>query len=108
MMKEIPEKRPVVKVCVHKDCCEKGSDRIYRRLLREAPPDLDIRKTDECFRFCKKGPNIAVDGKVLHHLSESNVLSRVRSEFRHPSAKKDGIGTRSIDELDDLLDSMGP
>ncbi len=100
-------RKPIVKVCVHRDCCERGSQQIYARLEREVSSDMDVRKTDECFRFCKKGPNVAVDGAVLHHMHERNVVSRVRSEVRSPSVKKDGIGTRTIDELDDLLDTFG-
>ncbi|QQS15757.1 MAG: (2Fe-2S) ferredoxin domain-containing protein [Candidatus Moraniibacteriota bacterium] len=101
-------KKPFVKVCVHRDCCEKGSDRLYAKLSHEVSSDeADIQKTEDCFRFCKKGPNIAVDGNVLHHMNERNVVSRVRSEIRRPSFKKDGIGTRPIDELDDVLDNIG-
>lgn len=106
MESQISPRKPVVKVCVHRDCCEGGSERIYARLAKEASADMDIRKTEDCFRFCKKGPNVAVDGNVLHHMSEANALSRIRSEIRSPSAKKDGIGTRTIDELDDLLDNL--
>jgi len=101
-----PRKRTLVNVCVHGDCCRKGSERIYERLVQAKLPDVDVRKTEDCFRFCKMGPNVAVDGNVLHHVSEKGAVSRVRSEIWFPSLKTDGVGTRKIEELDDVLDSL--
>lgn len=98
--------KPIVKVCVHRDCCGRGSERLYEALHRECSAEADIRKTDECFRFCKSGPNIAVSGNVLHHMNERDAVSRVRSEIRHPSKKTDGVGSRAIDDLDDVLDDL--
>lgn len=100
--------KPIVKVCVHKDCCGRGSERVYEALRREHLSDIDLQKTDECFRFCKDGPNVAVSGAVLHRVSERSAVSRIRSELRHPSKKTDGVGTRSLNDLDDVLNDLIP
>lgn len=98
--------KATIKVCVHRDCCGRGSERLYERLHRECSAEAEVRKTDECFRFCKSGPNVAVNGNVLHHMNERNVVSRVRSELRTPSTKTDGVGTRKMEDLDDVLDDL--
>ena len=102
----LSRKKSLVKVCIHADCCGRGSERIYERLTQAGLPDVDVQKTEDCFRFCKMGPNVAVDGNVLHHMSEKHAVSRVRSEIRFPSVKTDGVGTRAIEELDDVLDNL--
>lgn len=101
-------KKPVVKVCVHKDCCKHGSERVYARLRETCSEEADIRKTDECFRFCSSGPNVTVDGAVLHGVAERDAALRVQNEIRHPSVKKDAVGTRSLDDLDDVLGELTP
>lgn len=106
MASENVRKKALVKVCVHRDCCERGSERIYDLLVQAGLSNAEIQKTEDCFRFCKMGPNVAVDGNVLHHMSEKSAVSRVRSEMRFPSVKTDGVGTRAIEELDDVLDNL--
>jgi NADH:ubiquinone oxidoreductase subunit E len=100
--------KPIVKVCVHEECRGRGSERIYARLCDECGGEAEIRKTEDCFRLCKIGPNVAVNGNVLHHMRENNAVLRVRSELRSPSIKRDGIGARSLDDLDDVLDHLAP
>lgn len=103
-----PVSKSVVKVCVHQDCCRRGSERVYARLARDCSSEADIRKTEDCFRWCAKGPNVAVNGNVLHHIREDTAVSRVRFELRSPSIKRDGIGARSLDDLDDVLENLAP
>lgn len=101
-------KKPKVKVCVNKTCCMRGSEKIYETLDREIAKEADVSKTPDCFRFCEIGPNVAVNGNVLHRINEGDVVRRVRKEIEHPSRKLDGVGEKSLDELDSVLDSLFP
>lgn len=95
-----------IKVCTHINCCQNGSEKVFDALHTKSDEDCEVVKTTDCFRFCKQGPNVAVDGHVLHFVKPDNAVRRVRNEISHPSVKKDAIGTRSIDELDDFLESL--
>ncbi len=100
------DRRPKVKVCVHETCCMRGSEKIFQVLHEELSQEADVSKTQECFRFCKSGPNVAVNGNVLKAVHVSDAVSLVRREIRQPSRKLDGVGMRSINDLDDLIDSI--
>ena len=99
-------KKHQIKVCTNINCCQNGSEKVYEALIAESDATLEVAKTGDCFRFCKQGPNVAVDGHVLHHMKPENAARRVKNEINNPSIKKDAIGTRSIDELDDFLASL--
>lgn len=103
---EAPVKKARVKVCVHVDCCMRGSEKVYEKLARDLGDTVDIGKTMDCFRFCKIGPNVSVNGSLLHGVRLNDATSRVKKEIDHPSRKVDGAGTKSIDELDDVLDGL--
>lgn len=102
------KKKPVVKVCVHETCAGNGSRRMHEVLCRELGNEARVESTGDCFRFCKMGPNAAVDGAVLHRLRPSNAVSRIRRELQRPAVKHDAVGSRSIDELDAVLAEMIP
>jgi NADH:ubiquinone oxidoreductase subunit E len=97
-----------VRVCVHKTCRMRGSERIYERLRRDLAGEAEVESTYDCFRFCKSGPNVAVNGNVLKGIRPDDAADRVRRELLQPSRRLDGIGTRSLDELDDVLDELFP
>lgn len=100
--------KPHIKVCAHTDCSSRGSDRVYEALRRICSEEMDIRKTPDCFRFCREGINVSVNGQVLHRVREGDAVLRVRREVQHPSKKMDGVGSRSLDDLDDVLDGLVP
>lgn len=102
------QKKPIVKVCIHETCAGNGSRRMHEVLCRELGSEAHIESTEDCFRFCKMGPNAAVDGAVLHRLRPSNAVSRIRREMKRPAVKHDAVGSRSIDELDAVLAEMIP
>jgi NADH:ubiquinone oxidoreductase subunit E len=96
-----------VRVCTNINCCQRGSKKIYETLKQSfSETEAHIETTENCFRFCKSGPNIAVDGAVLHHISPANAAARVREAVTKKTVKKEAVGTRSIDELDDVLDEL--
>lgn len=103
---EKPEKKARVRVCVNVNCCARGSEKVYETLASELAETADVSKTGDCFRFCKSGPNVAVNGSILHGMHPSDAVSRVKREIVKPSRKVEGAGTKSIDELDDVLDSL--
>jgi len=81
---------------------------VYRQLKGhfDIQNDTEVIASVDCFRFCKSGPNVSVNGNILHGVSPSNAVRRVEAELRDPSRKVDGLGTRSIDDLDDVLDNL--
>lgn len=85
----------------------RGSEKIYEKLSREMSGEAEIEQTIECFRFCESGPNVAVNGNVLHRMSPESAVRRVRQEIQKPSRKIDAAGNRSLDDLDDVLKDMG-
>ena len=96
-----------VKVCIHETCVARGSQAGYDALKRsEKLSDVDVSLTPDCFRFCKQGPNVAVNGNVLHDIRPSDAERRVNKEIAYPSRRLDGAGTRSLDDLDDVLDNL--
>lgn len=95
-----------IRVCVNVNCCARGSEKVYDALQKEMGSEAEIVKTPDCFRFCKIGPNVSVNGNVLHGVGMSGAVSRVRREIKDPSRKVDGLGMKSIDELDDVLDNL--
>lgn len=103
---EVHPKKARIKVCVHKTCCMRGSEKIYDKLVQDMGDTADVGKTIDCFRFCKSGPNVSVNGTILQGMHLSDATSRVKREILKPSRKVEGAGTKSIDELDDVLDSL--
>ena len=101
-------KKNHIKVCVHYKCCQQGSQAIYRQLKGsfEGREDTEVIASTDCFRFCKSGPNVSVNGNILHGIRSNDAVGRVKRELEHPSRRIDGLGTRSIDELDDVLDGL--
>jgi NADH:ubiquinone oxidoreductase subunit E len=98
--------KPHIKVCLHEDCRKHGSAAILATLSKTLGDDALVEGTPDCFRFCKLGANVAVNGTVLHHLHPDTAVARVRRESAGPRAKKDVVGTRPIDELDAVLDEL--
>lgn len=68
--------------------------------------EADVVASECCFRFCNSGPNVAVNGALLHHTNPSEVVSRVRETFVKKVVKKDAVGTRSIEELDKAIEEL--
>lgn len=103
---EIPQKKTRVKVCVNVNCCQRGSEQVYEALLKNTNASIEVVKTGDCFRFCKSGPNVSVDGALLHGVRPSEAVNRVNAEIAHPSRKTDGLGTKGLSELDSVLDDL--
>ena len=103
---EAPQKKTRIKVCVHVNCCMNGSEKIYEKLASDLAETAEVSKTVDCFRFCKSGPNVSVNGTILQGVRLGDATARIRREITHPSRKVEGSGTKSIDELDDVLDGL--
>jgi NADH:ubiquinone oxidoreductase subunit E len=95
-----------VKVCCSGKCAGRGSERVFVTLEREGGDDMIIEKTTNCFGYCAMGPNVAVDGNILHHLNPGDAITRVRREITHPSPKIHGLGGKTLDDLDSILDDL--
>ncbi len=96
-----------VRICTHITCCQRGSQRIATALTEAfRGTDTEVTTTENCFRFCKSGPNVAVNGALLHHMNPGNAATKVRAALTTKTRKKEAIGMRSLDELDDALEEM--
>lgn len=96
-----------IKVCIHKDCCQKGSEQVYQNLKEGLGKDeAVVLKMDECFNFCEEGPNIAINDNIVRGVKPFTAVEQVRQELNDPSCKADGLGSRPLDDLDHVLDSL--
>lgn len=96
----------IVKVCCSGKCKGRGSERIFSVTERACADKVAIERTNECMGYCGMGPNVAVNGNILHHMHPDNAGKRIHEEIDHPSQKIHGIGTKTVDNLDDILDSF--
>jgi len=96
-----------VKVCLHKDCLARGGEDVYRNLKEGlSKEEALVLPVTECFGFCKEGPNIAINDNIVRGVKPFLAVERVRQELRDPSCKADGLGSRSIDDLDSVLENI--
>lgn len=96
-----------IRVCINVNCCSRGSEKVYTELKQHLDDAThEVYMSEDCFRFCKSGPNVSVEGNVLHDMRPETAVKRVQKEIEHPSKKIDGLGSRSIDELDDVLEDL--
>jgi NADH:ubiquinone oxidoreductase subunit E len=95
-----------VKICCSGKCKGRGSERVFAALEREYPGDATISKTDLCMGYCGMGPNVAINGNILHHMHQDDVTRRVEEEIARPSPRLHGLGSRTIDDLDSVLDDL--
>lgn len=98
--------RPRVEVCLQAKCHCRGAAKIREEIVSALGEEIDLRHSERCFRLCKSGPNVAVNGNILSNVRPGDAVRRVRAEIRHPSRKFEGIGSRPMDDLDKILDEM--
>ncbi len=96
-----------IKVCLHRKCCEKGAEDIYRNLKEGfTKEEALVLPIHECFGFCKEGPNIAINDNIVKGVRPFTAVEIVRSELDNPSCKADGLGSKSIENLDAVLENI--
>lgn len=96
-----------IKVCVSGKCKGRGADAVFVALERGCSDHRAlVSKTGECMGYCGLGPNIAVDGNILHHMHPRDAASRANRELDTPSPKEHGLGSKTLDELDSFLDTL--
>jgi len=96
----------VVKICLSEKCRARGSKGVLSALENREGLPATIEKTDQCMGYCGMGPNVAVNGNILHHMRPDEAKRRVEEELLHPSPKIHGLGSKKIDDLDSILDSF--
>ena len=96
-----------IKVCVNDTCRAKGGEEILHNLKASLPGnEAYVEAVDQCFGHCSAGPNIAVNDNIIRGVKPFSAADRVRAELRDPSCKADGLGTKSLDDLDNVLDAL--
>ena len=99
--------KATIKVCVHRDCCQKGSEQIYENLRDGlSPEEATVLKVDDCMSMCALGPNIALNDNIVTGIKPFSAVEQVRAELEDPSCKADGLGSKSIETLDDFLENI--
>jgi len=109
MDQETPQKdtRATIKVCLEESCCQRGARNVLTALEQGfAQEEALIIASPRCLSGCKNGPNIAVNDNIVRNMQPITAVETVRAELRNPSCKADGIGSRSIDDLDTVLDDV--
>lgn len=95
-----------IQSCVSGKCRGRGADAVFSALMRECAGEGKVSGTAECMGYCGLGPNVVVDGNILHHMHPRDAVSRVKREIMHPSPKEHGRGSKPLDELDSFLDAL--
>jgi NADH:ubiquinone oxidoreductase subunit E len=98
--------KAIIKVCIHTTCAHRGSCAIFQRLQAEMYDEAAVREYPHCFDACDDGPNISVNGELIHRVSLETAVQYVRRALERPSLKSDGQGIRPLSELDDVLDDL--
>ena len=101
------DNRATIKVCLHEKCCRKGAEEIYANLKESlSKEEAIVLPVYECFNFCKEGPNIAINDNIVKGVKPFLEVERVRQELRDPSCRADGLGSKSLDALDEVLEDI--
>lgn len=104
---ETTDKRNTVKVCVFDKCVKRGSEDIYANLKEGLSRDEAIvTRVNRCLGFCELGPNIAINDNIVKTIKPFSAVVTVRRELRDPSCKADGLGSKSLEDLDAVLDNL--
>lgn len=99
--------RATIKVCLHRDCCQRGAEQVYANLKEGlTKEEALVLPVYECFNFCKEGPNIAINDNIVKGVKPFLAVEIVRQELRDPSCRADGLGSKSIDTLDAVLEDI--
>lgn len=110
--KEAPKEKQsggqaTIKVCLHTDCRERGAEEIYKNLKDGlSKEEAVVLPVYECFGYCKEGPNIAINDNIVKGVRPFLAVEQVRAELDNPSCKADGLGSKSLDALDDVLENI--
>ncbi|MFZ3032070.1 MAG: NAD(P)H-dependent oxidoreductase subunit E [Candidatus Moraniibacteriota bacterium] len=101
--------RATIKVCLRPNCCQKGAQNVFVALKQGfAPEEALVIESPRCLSGCEDGPNIAVNDNIIKGVQPISVVETVRAELKNPSCKADGIGSRSIDDLESVLADILP
>ncbi|MEP7162971.1 MAG: (2Fe-2S) ferredoxin domain-containing protein, partial [Candidatus Moraniibacteriota bacterium] len=76
------EQKPIIKVCTHADCCQRGSEGLFEKLQAELYGEATVLRYPDCFDHCEEGPNVSVNGNLLRGVRLSEATKRVREELR--------------------------
>ena len=93
-----------IKVCCGGECTINGSERVQKRLQKEFSNNQEVEiSTRDCTGYCSIGPNIDVNGNIVHHGARDDMVQRVQEALVMES-DQGGIPDLDIDELLEKLD----
>jgi hypothetical protein len=76
-----------IKVCLHRKCCQKGAEDIYKNLKEGlTKEEAVVLPVYECFGYCSEGPNIAINDNIVKGVRPFTAIERcARSSIIHPA-----------------------
>ncbi|MGK2848888.1 MAG: (2Fe-2S) ferredoxin domain-containing protein [Minisyncoccota bacterium] len=99
--------RATIKVCMHRKCVARGSAQILANLKAGfASEEAIVLPIARCFGFCAEGPNIAINDNIVKGIKPFLAVETARQELHDPSCKADGLGHKTLEDLDAVLDDM--
>ncbi len=97
----------MIKVCLGRKCMLKGGSDIYKNLKEGLiAEEALVLPMEECFGYCSEGPNIAINDNIVKGIRPFTAVEQVRVALEDTSCKADGLGSKSIDQLDDVLEDI--
>ncbi len=85
-----------VNVCCGQSCSQIGSERVQER-LEEA--GFEVQKRG-CTGYCSYGPNVEVNGNLVHHCDSKDMEARVEATTKLPEGKAKEL------DADEILKDM--
>lgn len=105
--KEMVPGRATIKVCLFPNCRKRGATDVFRALQDGfSQEEAFITESPRCLGNCERGPNIAVNDNIITGVRPFSAALRVRAELDNPSCKADGLGSKNLDTLDEVLDNI--
>lgn len=97
----------MIRVCLGKKCILRGGSDIYKNLKEGlATEEALVLPVQECFGYCSEGPNIAINDNIVKGIRPFMAVEQVRAALEDTSCKADGLGSKPIDQLDDVLEDI--
>lgn len=102
-------KQSIITVCRGRNCEPRGAAAVWRSVEESFNGEHELKQC-ECLAYCKKGPNVEVNGQVLSFCDKRNVHGKIQREIKKQSmnsaedfpAQSDAIDAsinKAIDEL---------
>ncbi len=95
-----------IEICLAAKCKGRGAGAVAALIDGKYENTASISKTIECFGCCGVGPNVIVEGRMMHQVYPEDALLRIEEELRGERKEKPSLGSKALDDLDSFLDAL--